>query len=98
RSATCDRTASRGRTAGCDRTATTCARSAGTTTTTGSTTRTASSATTATCTGGYREATQITLTHGSVPGRLDSAVFVVGRIRDPIVDDDIGIGATAERA
>ena len=41
-------------------------------------------------------APEITLTHGSVPGRLDLTGFVI--VRDPVVDHDIGIGDTADRA
>src|SRR6185503_19559282 len=63
---------------------------------TGSTAR--ASTTPATAAGVYRDATQITLTQSSAPGRLDPAVFVIGRGRDPRVEDDIGIGASAERA
>src|SRR6185503_870740 len=46
----------------------------------------------------YRDATQITLTQGSAPCRLDSAIFVTGRCRDSRIEDNIGIGSGAERA
>src|SRR5690606_23461877 len=70
-------------------------------------TRTACSARTATAKAGETtetaaagasdaEPTEVALTHRSAPRRLDLAGLFVGR--DPVVDDDVGIGDTADRA
>src|SRR5262249_19001616 len=46
-------------------------------------------------TGGNPHATEIALTHGSVPVRFELARFVI--VRDPVIDNDIGIGDAADR-
>src|SRR5207237_6584335 len=42
-----------------------------------------------------RDASEITLTHGSVPVRLDLTVLRI--VRDPVVNHNIGIGDAANR-